>query len=72
MRVPEGGTAGLGATWLGAGRCEFVVWAPFQEELILHVLEPEERLVPMEPAARGYHQASVEDLQEGALYRYVL
>ncbi len=62
----------LGAIWLGDGRCRFRVWAPFHEEVILHVLEPEERLVPMMPAARGYHQATLEDLPPESLYRYVL
>lgn len=72
MRSPGDGKPGLGATWLGDGKCEFLVWGPSQEDLILHVLEPKERLVPMKPEPRGYHRATVEDLEEGTLYRYVL
>jgi maltooligosyltrehalose trehalohydrolase len=66
------GPAELGATWLGDGRCRFRVWAPLHEEVILHILEPEERLVPMMRAPRGYHQATLEGLAPGSLYLYAL
>lgn len=61
-----------GATWLGGGRCRFRVWAPDNEEVTLHLLEPEERRIPMEPGPRGYHQTLVEGVSERTLYLYGL
>ncbi|GIX47331.1 MAG: malto-oligosyltrehalose trehalohydrolase [Candidatus Tectimicrobiota bacterium] len=64
--------ASLGATYLGDGRCRFLVWAPRAERVAVHLLAPRERLVPMAPRPHGYHTALVEDVAPGSLYRYRL
>jgi len=57
-----------GATWLGGGRCRFRVWAPARHEVAVRLLEPGDRVVPLGPCERGYHEAVVEDVAPGALY----
>lgn len=61
-----------GATWLGGGRCRFRVWAPGHDRVDLHLLEPEERVVPLDRGDRGYHEAVVADVPAGTLYRFRL
>lgn len=56
----------LGATPLGGGRCEFVVWAPRAKEVEVHVIAPAEKWAAMEPLARGYHRAAVDGVGAGA------
>ncbi|MGH9791879.1 MAG: malto-oligosyltrehalose trehalohydrolase [Candidatus Acidiferrales bacterium] len=62
----------LGATPLGGGRCEFVVWAPRAKEVEVHVIAPAEKWAAMEPLARGYYRAAVDGAGAGARYRYRL
>jgi maltooligosyltrehalose trehalohydrolase len=65
-------TSYLGATHLGGGRTLFRVWAPEAERVDVHMVEPRERLHPLSPTARGYHEGIVEDVPPGTLYRYRL
>jgi maltooligosyltrehalose trehalohydrolase len=60
----------LGATYLGNGRCLFRVWAPERKSMELHLVSPADRLVPLQQDARGYWEATVENLQPGARYLY--
>lgn len=62
----------LGATDLGDGRCQFVVWAPLVEQVEIAFTMPEPRCVPMERDAQGYHRAIVPDVAPGARYFYRL
>jgi maltooligosyltrehalose trehalohydrolase len=62
----------LGATDLGDGRCEFVVWAPFSKEVDLCLVDAPERRVQMNRRASGYYQAIVEGVEPGARYVYHL
>ena len=62
----------LGCVPLGADRCEFLVWAPRAERVDVRVVEPAERLVPMERLQRGYHHAVVEGFRPGSRYLYRL
>jgi maltooligosyltrehalose trehalohydrolase len=71
IRSPKGNPS-LGATYLGDGRCRFRVWAPFAETVAVHLLAPQERLLPMEPEERGYHQATLDGIEPGSLYAYRL
>ncbi|MBI2400575.1 MAG: malto-oligosyltrehalose trehalohydrolase, partial [Deltaproteobacteria bacterium] len=64
-----------GPSYLGDGRCEFLVWAPKTKEMGLKVSSPEDgpwRLAPMEPLDSGYWRASIEGVWPGARYLYVL
>ncbi|MDD5628490.1 MAG: malto-oligosyltrehalose trehalohydrolase, partial [Elusimicrobia bacterium] len=63
--------AGLGARWLGAGRCEFLVWAPKARRVELSLVS-RDSAVPMDTDGSGYHWASVPGLQPGARYFYRL
>jgi len=47
------------------------VWAP-GARIDLHLITPRDRLVPMEPSGNGYHQADVDGVEPGTLYRYRL
>lgn len=62
----------LGATYLGAEGCRFEVWAPAAEQVEVHLVEPDERLVALMRTEHGYHQALIDGVKPGALYRYRL
>ncbi len=61
-----------GAILLGDGQCMFRVWAPFETQVQVHVIDPIERVIPLKKADRGYHQEVVEDLGAESLYLYQL
>ena len=62
----------LGAMYLGAGQCSFCVWAPLADKVEVHLLAPEERLVPLTRAGNGLYRAVVEKLDPDSLYFYRL
>jgi len=62
----------LGATYLGNGRCQFTVWAPIVQRVEVHIVSPEELIVPLARGEQGYHQAIVEGVEPGFLYFYRL
>jgi maltooligosyltrehalose trehalohydrolase len=62
----------VGAWTVGEGRCRFRVWAPAARSVEVHVLTPPERFVPLARRRRGYHEAVVEGVAPGTLYRYRL
>ena len=62
----------LGAKYLGDSRCQFVVWAPFTQKVEVHIMAPQERILPLDRDAQGYHRAIVEGVEPGSLYLYRL
>jgi maltooligosyltrehalose trehalohydrolase len=62
----------LGATYLGEGRCQFLVWAPLVQSVEVHLISPQDRISPLQPGARGYYHGIVEGVAPGSLYRYRL
>ena len=62
----------LGASWSSPSSCNFLVWAPNAKTVGLHILPPNESIVPMERLKRGYFLKSLENIAPGALYRYRL
>jgi maltooligosyltrehalose trehalohydrolase len=62
----------LGATYLGDGRCQFLVWAPLASRVEVHLVSPEERIFPLARDAQGYHGATIEGLAPGYRYLYHL
>jgi maltooligosyltrehalose trehalohydrolase len=62
----------LGGTYLGSGRCHFLVWAPFAETVEVHLVAPEERSIVLEPGPRGYHHTLAVGVEPGSLYMYRL
>ncbi|MGO9176795.1 MAG: malto-oligosyltrehalose trehalohydrolase [Desulfobaccales bacterium] len=63
---------GLGATYLGGGLGGFLVWAPLINQVEVHILSPEERMVPLEKVSRGYHYGVVQGVKPGTRYFYRL
>ena len=63
---------GLGATPLGDDTCGFQVWAPAINQVEVHILSPEERIVPLEKVSRGYHYGVVQGVKPGTRYFYRL
>ena len=61
-----------GAHYLGDGRCEFCVWAPFLDEVALRIVSPEEYAIPMEKNRRGYWRVAVDRVFPGTCYFYRL
>jgi maltooligosyltrehalose trehalohydrolase len=61
-----------GATYLGKGHCQFVVWAPQSSAVAVKLVGPHTRLIPMCRDDYGYWQAEAEDVHPGTLYVYAL
>ena len=61
----------LGATYLGHQTCRFRVWAPLIAPVGVRLLGTD-RLIPLEKSGHGYHEAIVEGVAPGDLYRYRL
>jgi maltooligosyltrehalose trehalohydrolase len=62
----------IGSNYLGKGRCEFIVWAPFQEQVTVHIVSTKNQIIPMEKDEWGYFKVIAEDLNPGTLYYYKL
>jgi maltooligosyltrehalose trehalohydrolase len=62
----------LGARYLGDGRCQFHVWAPFAQTVATRLVVPRERLVPMKRGERGYYEGIADSVEPGSLYLYRL
>jgi maltooligosyltrehalose trehalohydrolase len=63
---------GLGAIYLGEGRCRFRVWAPKASRVAVHVVSPHDRSVALMPESRGYFAADVDGVEPGYRYLYRL
>lgn len=61
----------LGAIWLDDKQCRFRVWAPKSKEVQLHIVAPEDRLIPMQARESGYHQGTLH-VTPGTQYLYRL
>ena len=78
----------LGATYLGASRCQFVVWAPHADRVQVKILgssprqwrvsaqshnaQNDSRVISMERLALGYHSAVADGIVPGKHYVYCL
>jgi maltooligosyltrehalose trehalohydrolase len=78
----------LGATYLGKGVCQFVVWAPLAETIEVRILDDPEppstgkakttcdrsggRRIGLQRTDFGYHQGVAEGIQPGTRYVYCL
>jgi maltooligosyltrehalose trehalohydrolase len=70
--MPTPTDLGTGALFLGNNRCSFRVWAPQVAHVELHIVSPDERIIPLVPEPRGYHAAIVEGVSPGTRYFYRL
>lgn len=57
-----------GATYLGNNSCSFRVWAPLLAKVEVHFAGQDERSVPLNRAATGYHHAVIDAVQPGQRY----
>ena len=62
----------LGATWLGEGRCEFLLWAPLAKKVTLILGGLPERSQVMQAQPGGYHHAIASGVGPGSRYWYEL
>jgi maltooligosyltrehalose trehalohydrolase len=62
----------LGASHLGDSRCQFCVWAPSANSVKVHLLSPEDKLLPLASNERGYFSGIFEGVAPGSLYVYNL
>ena len=62
----------LGATYLGNGQCQFIVWAPVIPKVEVHIVSPKELIAPLVRDVQGYHQAIVQGVEPSCLYFYRL
>lgn len=60
-----------GAYYLGQGRCRFTVWAPEKERMVLHLVQPEERKLDMQPAGDGFYTLEVKAVYPGTRYFFM-
>ena len=60
----------LGACYFGDRQCAFTLWAPLLKQAAVHLVAPEERLIPMTRDERSYWRATVTGIEPGALYFY--
>jgi maltooligosyltrehalose trehalohydrolase len=62
----------LGATYLGQNKARFLVWALFVDQLEVHIIEPKERILPLEKNEQGYFETIADNIPPGSLYFYRL
>ena len=62
----------LGATIVPEEGCSFLVWAPRAERVEVHLLDPVDQLLELEPMDRGYFGATLRGVGAGARYRFRL
>ncbi|MGH7843885.1 MAG: malto-oligosyltrehalose trehalohydrolase [Candidatus Binatia bacterium] len=72
VSASETGAVNLGASYLGEGRCRFLVWAPLAARVDVHLVTPVERFVPMARTKWGYYECAVQDVAPGCRYFYRL
>lgn len=61
----------IGSYYLGDHQCQFTVWAPLLKQVAVHLVAPEEKLIPLQQDEQGYWQGQAE-VEPGALYFYQL
>jgi maltooligosyltrehalose trehalohydrolase len=62
----------LGATRLAGGEWSFVLWAPHQRQVRVHILGANESVKDMKAGESGYHSAVIERMEAGARYQFRL
>ncbi len=61
----------IGSNYLGNGQCEFRVWAPFRDSVAVHIVSPQDQVIPLQKDEWGYWQETVK-ADPGTLYVYQL
>lgn len=61
----------IGSWYLGNHQCDFTLWAPLNQTVELHLLAPDDKLIPLKRDAQGYWRGTAE-VEPGTLYWYRL
>jgi maltooligosyltrehalose trehalohydrolase len=62
----------VGSQYLGNGVCEFTLWSPLKEKAVVHLVSPQEQLLPMVKQELGYWYVKADNIEPGTLYYYQL
>ncbi len=62
----------IGSQYLGNSICNFTLWAPLFKEVAVHLLSPQEKIIPLKQMERGYWEGKITDVEPGTLYFYQL
>ena len=62
----------IGSRYLGNGVCEFTLWSPLKEKVAVHLVSPQDRLLPMTKQEMGYWYVKADNIEPGTLYYYQL
>ncbi len=62
----------IGARYVGEGKCKFVVWAPFLNDLTRVIAEDKERVINSEKDDAGYWIFEEDNIFPGMRYFYSL
>ncbi|MCG2712784.1 MAG: hypothetical protein L6416_10755 [Candidatus Omnitrophica bacterium] len=60
----------IGANYISDGKCEFIVWAPFAQDINLKIISPIPRFIKMDRDNLGYWKAVVENISPKTTYLY--
>jgi maltooligosyltrehalose trehalohydrolase len=61
----------IGSRYLGDGQCAFTVWAPQLKQVAVHLVAPDDKIIPLQQDEQGYWHGQIE-AEPGALYFYQL
>jgi maltooligosyltrehalose trehalohydrolase len=64
--------ATIGATFLGQTATRFTVWAPFREQVAVHLIRPRDQILPLRKDERGYFVGTENDIPAGSQYYFRL
>ncbi|MFH1703950.1 MAG: alpha-amylase family glycosyl hydrolase, partial [Nitrospirota bacterium] len=62
----------IGAYYLGNGKCKFVVWAPFLDQVQVKFASLHKKNISMEKDTKGHWKTVVENVFPGTRYLYIL
>ena len=62
----------VGSQYLGDGVCEFILWSPLKEKAAVHLVSPQDKLLPMVKQEMGYWYVKADNIEPGTLYYYRL
>ncbi|MDJ0676612.1 MAG: malto-oligosyltrehalose trehalohydrolase [Calothrix sp. MO_167.B42] len=62
----------LGSQYIGDRICNFTLWAPLMEEVAVHLVAPEDKVIPLQSDELGYWRGTVTNVEPGSLYFYQL
>lgn len=62
----------IGAIYQGNGKCEFIVWAPLLDSVVLQLITPKNQQIKMAKNSKGYWSVTLDNIEVGSQYCYIL